>query len=758
MSQAPAWVLSLRKSNRVLKDNDHVYASLEVIKAQYNRYDQDGKIRLPHFRRFNEEQTNTYWADIFSSDEDTDMFISEVKRKYQPEGLDATIDRLRFYQQDDFKGWRNISEIKRLTTGENRIKGPRITARVTKVVNELLPFLEGKKKTGKQAGATASGLARINVEMRDVTKEKIDSVLQENFDTWNEDQQKRYLSNLNRLLFKDMNKVTQLKPFFTQKYGKKMIPLLNQWGWNREFRVVVTDAQEDLTDLGFKRQGKYQIIESFTGDRKELLREVVEASNKRPKFRAKPIYQLFGQLDLVEYSKDDTKGMIFTKYEIVEPFNSKKAQYYLEKVMSSGEFKKLSTKKLDAIKQRSDFIHRSLLKILDGKYESMIEDGTMADNFILSMQTMKFANDKYRLNYYARTVYDASLKGDTNSEFYSSALENRLREVDNPSFEKYKKDIVNQLKSRGSLRDAYEASKKQLEQNLQMIRKSLTESQFELVDDLVEGEEEAEELLNEIPMNEDEQSNNQKEIMSLIGDLSQKDDLGIRSKKIRYGDKKSVTAYVVASKSIYDKITKLLFLLDLEPAGSVLKNTVDELKDSFDTQFQELDEALETNYGKVFEVEFDESKFSEGHEEDIAEIAYKGLAAGKDLDSVLSGEVIKGKIETLDNLYNVIVGAGRIYLSEDKEKLTSLVEKVKPSEDLNILESPFAKEIKDIAKIIKEMIPKLRQEITQDIKDKIEEIISESLTYQKKRAKSSKRNFLKTLENQNIIRAVENDD
>ena len=84
MSQTPAWVLSLRKSNRVLLDNDRVYASLEVIKAQYNRYDQDGKIRLPHFERFNEEQTNTYWADIFSSDEDTDMFISEVKRKYQP--------------------------------------------------------------------------------------------------------------------------------------------------------------------------------------------------------------------------------------------------------------------------------------------------------------------------------------------------------------------------------------------------------------------------------------------------------------------------------------------------------------------------------------------------------------------------------------------------------------------------------------------------------------------------------------------------
>ena len=111
----------------------------------------------------------------------------------------------------------------------------------------------------------------------------------------------------------------------------------------------------------------------------------------------------------------------------------------------------------------------------------------------------------------------------------------------------------------------------------------------------------------------------------------------------------------------------------------------------------------------------------------------------------------------MDNLYNVIIGAGRIYFSSEQQKLDSLAKKIQPSEDLNLQESPFAEEIKELAKIIKEMIPKLRQAITEDIKNKIEEIVSESLTYQKRRAKTSKRNFLKTLENQGIIRAVEND-
>ena len=754
MSQEPAWILSLKKSNRVLKDNDHVYASLEVIKAQYNRYDQDGKIRLPHFRRFNEEQTNTYWAEVFSSDEDTDMFISEVKRKYQPEGLDATIDRLRFYQQDDFKGWRNISEIRKLTTGPNRIKGPKITARVTKVVNELLPFLEGRKKGQAKARGTASGLARINVEMQDVTKEKIDAVLQENFDTWDENQQKRYLAKLDRLLLKDKTKIDKLKPYFTQTYGRKIIPLLNQWGWNRQQRISVK-TEEDLSQLGFEKKGPHQIIPSYEGDVNELKRKVKEIIGpQKIENKPRPVYALFGKLDMVEYSKDDTKGMIFKEYELVEPFTSAKAHYFLEKVMSEKEYEKLSTNKLNAIKERSGFIHRSLLKILDGKYESMIEDGSMADNFILNMQTMKFANEKYRLNYYARSVYNASSKGDINNDFYSEIIENRIKEDDNPNFDKYKNDIVNALKGRGSLRDAYEASKKQLEQNLQMIRKSLTESQDEFIADLVSGDEEAEELLKDIPTNEDKQSDNQKKIMSIISNLQKMDDLGIREKKIQYGDE-TVYAYVVASQSTYDKIMNLFFLIDLEPAGSSLKAGLESVKGDFDTQFEQLDRALETNYGKVFEVDFDESKFSDGHEEDIAEIAYKGLAAGKGLDDVLGGEVIKTKIESLDNLYNVIIGAGRIYIPSEQEALDGLTKEIQPSEDLDFMESPFANEIKKIAKITKDIIPKLRQEITQDIKDKLEKIVSESLTYQQQRGAKSKRNFLKTLENEGLIRAVE---
>ena len=376
----------------------------------------------------------------------------------------------------------------------------------------------------------------------------------------------------------------------------------------------------------------------------------------------------------------------------------------------------------------------------------------MADNFILNMQTMKFANEKYRLNYYAKTVFDASVKGKTESEFYSSALENRMRDDTNPDFDKYKKEIISQLKGRGSLKDSYDKEKNRLQSNLKFLEKSISPSQKEFIDNLL-GED-SEEFLQDIPDKESERSTNQKEILDIIQDLRDKE-LGIREKELDYGDKK-ITVFVVAIKSVFEKITKLLYLASIEPEGTELKFASDDLKDDNQEEIEEFDRVLQV-YGKIFEIEFDESKFSEGHEQDIAEITYKGLASGHGLDEVLSGNVVKDQIDDLDNLYNVIIGAGRIYFSSEQEKLDSLAKKIQPSEDLNFQESPFAEDIKELAKIIKEMIPKLRQAITEDIKNKIEEIVSESLTYQKRRAKTSKRNFLKTLENQGIIRAVEND-
>lgn len=439
---------------------------------------------------------------------------------------------------------------------------------------------------------------------------------------------------------------------------------------------------------------------------------------------------------MVEYSKDDTKGMIFKEYEVVEPFTSTKAHVFLEKVMKEKEYEKLSTNKLNAIKERSGFIHRSLLKILDGKYESMIEDGSMADNFILNMQTMKFANEKYRLNYYARSVYNASYKGDINNDFYSEIIENRIKEDDKPTFDKYKNDIVNALKSRGSLKDSYEKEKETLQRNLKFIERSISPSQKEFIDRLLGEESEA--LLQDIPERESEQSTNQKRILELIQDLSGKE-LGLREKELDYGDKK-VNVVVIAIQSVFEKVTELLDLVGLEPEETELRFASDDLKEDFKDEMDEFDRVLQV-YGKIFDVDFDESKFSEGHEQDIAEIAYRGLASGHGLDEILSGEVIKDQMDDLDNLYNVIVSAGRIYIPSEQEGLDSLTKTVQPSEDIDITESPFATEIKKVAKIIKDIIPKLRQEITQDIKDKLEKIVSESLTYQQQRGAKSKEIF-----------------
>ena len=765
MSQAPAWVIALRKSNRVLRDNDHVYATLEVVKAQYNRYNKNSKIRLPHYKDFNEEQINSYWADVFSSDEDTNMFISEVKRDFEPKGLNATIDRLNYYKEDLDDNWEDFKPIRELMS--KKISGSKITERVTRVVNELLPFLTNKKTSGKQTAGTASGLARINVQMKDVTQEKIDNILENDFDTWDEDEQKRYLDNLNTQLGKSKRKIDELKPFFIQKYSKKMLPLIRKWKWDRELRVTVR-TNKDLTPLGFKKMVEFWIIPSFTGDTRKLREDItnITGSRKGIRFRYKPIYELFGKIDTsqeIEYSKTTPQGRITTEYKVVEPFTSDMAQYYLEKVMRSSQFTDdFSPNKMVSIKKKSGFIHRSLLSLLDGKYESGIEDGSMADTFILSMDTMKFANEKYRLNYYAQKIFEVSdptrNKYDMNSPFYVNigTLDDFTDENDRltpAKFKEHKQTILDALKGNTSVKDTYQQERKRLETNLRYLNQSISTSQKEFIEDLLDPDT-SEDILSDIPETVADQTNNQKEILKLIQELSDKE-LEMRERDIDYGDKE-ITVHFVTVKSMFDKISRLLLLSGLE-GDTELKERYNEVFEDYKEEMEEFDRVLQV-HGKIFDIEFNVDDFTEGHEQDIAEITYRGLAAGFDLDDVLGGDVIKDQIDNLDNLYNVIIGAGRLYFPSDRDKLESLAQNIEPKEDLDFSTSPYASEIKEVAKIIRDMVPKLREAITKDIQDKITEILSKSLYYQQKRRKGQKRNFLQILENKGLITAVENNE
>ena len=207
------------------------------------------------------------------------------------------------------------------------------------------------------------------------------------------------------------------------------------------------------------------------------------------------------------------------------------------------------------------------------------------------------------------------------------------------------------------------------------------------------------------------------------------------------------------TESTHRPIVRLLLLSGLEAEDSEIRN---ELED-YEQQIAEFDVKL-SEMGKIFDVDFDIEQFSEGHEQDVAEIAYRGLSAGHNLNDVLGGNVVKDSLDNLDNLYNVIIGAGRIYFPSDQQKLNSLSEKIEPKEDLDISDSPYTSEIKEVAKIIKDMIPKLRESITEDIKKKISQILSESLYYQQKRKRGQKQNFLQILENKGIIQAVENNE
>ena len=99
VQMTPLWVKTLRKSN--------VY---------YNPDDKKGRLKLPH-NRFKKEQQEAYWADILSSDGNTQEFINRIKSgklseiSGKIEGLDGTIGRLNWWKADVNKRYYRIEAI-----------------------------------------------------------------------------------------------------------------------------------------------------------------------------------------------------------------------------------------------------------------------------------------------------------------------------------------------------------------------------------------------------------------------------------------------------------------------------------------------------------------------------------------------------------------------------------------------------------------------------------------------------------------------
>ena len=336
---------------------------------------------------------------------------------------------------------------------------------------------------------------------------------------------------------------------------------------------------------------------------------------------------------------------------------------------------------------------------------------------------MKFANEKYRLNHYINMVFAKSNPfGDTydkNSSFFLDIGDDEFwtKEGKEPQYKDFKKEILESLQ-RGSLSDNYTEEKKTLERNLKYLSQSISPEEKEFIDEILEDED----YLSDVTDDE------------LIKTITYLQDTPptYKEKPIEYGEE-TLTVYFVEIKSTYNTIRNLLGLIGRQTEGE-LKAAYEGMKDDNQEAIEAFDKVLQAE-GKIYDIEFNEDSFGSEYEKDIAEIAYRGLAAGKPLDEVLGGFAIKQDVFDLKNLFNVLIAAESLYSTG--ERLSSISKDIKPKDDMdfNADPPPYETEIKNFAKTLKTAISNLREAITNDIQEKVEDIVTHPKTYELKTSK-----------------------
>jgi len=161
------------------------------------------KVKLP-------KDDDSVWANqILRTEALTDGFISDIKAgNFDLKGIDSTLAELRFWKENPNNA-ESREEIRTLRqVREFDVSPQQLQNRIKRIITEVLPVLEGKRKGGKQKAGQKGGKAR----KYDISKESISEVL-DTFEELTEEEQHFYIKYWNRV-FIDKRKHDEYKPFF----------------------------------------------------------------------------------------------------------------------------------------------------------------------------------------------------------------------------------------------------------------------------------------------------------------------------------------------------------------------------------------------------------------------------------------------------------------------------------------------------------------------------------------------------------------
>tara|TARA_Y100001951_G_C11297817_1_gene276968 strand:- start:6023 stop:8194 length:2172 start_codon:yes stop_codon:yes gene_type:complete len=692
------------------------------------------------------------WQPYLINDSKAEEFIQLIKDgKYETKGITATISTLKQWRDDrlSFDDIPEISSIYREIYQDQHIADMKV--RIDKIINEVLPILETKLKESKTtAKPTVSS---------SMTEEGFANLL-DGFENKSDNEKEDIIEQLS-ILSKDTR--TKFRDFLTENYADVVVPYLKQSTLPTftlkedtetgpedvtydKLKEVSFSSSKDFNTLNYQKMNNTWVKNFTKSTPNNLISSQVQQLDSSVKLdiRSHRLWILFGGQEAKEKVTE-------TKLSLSGNIDAEKARLYFVKIAGPNT-KITSSLRPDKLKpnvRRKDNWKDKRRVIMELLSPDFTIDDKMFKDFIGDMKGRTTLSDDMITAFTMRKVWLDSVGQKKDSDYYvilegedNSGLD---EEKDWP---KYKDTIRNLLMSdkRKLVRELENKNR-----SLSKLNDSLSAAKIEFLKLFLDPDEDDKIEISKILNNNKIISNLYRE---LLGNKTAEDKL----KSIE--DRLVETTFDNVTYFLMPKSNDRSLIIDFFREGmrdTNFTNLYSEIEEDVKEEGKSLDIDIQKIKGDYdFSTDFNLDKFS-GVEKYMAEIAYMGFLKKKpenladilfDTDTTL----IQGALdltEIVSNILSLAVG----YSKGKRNRIFTISEEVEPTENIEDLilsnEPPYEQEIKEISKLLEDIVPEIRQGIIKDVEEKVKDIIEHVPTYEKE-----KKDILNVLRENNMIQVV----
>ena len=692
------------------------------------------------------------WQPYLINDSKTEEFIQLIKDgKYETKGITATISTLKQWRDDklSFDDIPEISSIYREIYQDQHIADMKV--RIDKIINEVLPILETKLKESKttakptvSSSMTEEGFANLLDGFENKSDNEKEDIIE----------QLSILTRRTRIKFRD---------FLTENYADVVVPYLKQSTLPTftlkedtetgpedvtydKLKEVSFSSSKDFNTLNYQKMNNTWVKNFTKSTPNNLISSQVQQLDSSVKLdiRSHRLWILFGGQEAKEKVTE-------TKLSLSGNIDAEKARLYFVKIAGPNT-KITSSLRPDKLKpnvRRKDNWKDKRRVIMELLSPDFTIDDKMFKDFIGDMKGRTTLSDDMITAFTMRKVWLDSVGQKKDSDYYVILEGEDNSELDEEKdWPKYKNTIRNLLISdkRKLVRELENKNR-----SLSKLNDSLSAAKIEFLKLFLDPDEDDKIEISKILNNNKIISNLYRE---LLGNKTGEDKL----KSIE--DRLVETTFDNVTYFLMPKSNDRSLIIDFFREGmrdTNFTNLYSEIEEDVKEEGKSLDIDIQKIKGDYdFSTDFNLDKFS-GVEKYMAEIAYMGFLKKKpenladilfDTDTTL----IQGALdltEIVSNILSLAVG----YSKDKRNRIFTISEEVEPTENIEDLilsnEPPYEQEIKEISKLLEDIVPEIRQGIIKDVEEKVKDIIEHAPTYEKE-----KKDILNVLRENNMIQVV----